>query len=110
MGVAVPALLETARNHGVYILDDMENNEAFVGAPLQVLQKPTIGELQSTPQATFVLPKDTQQEVAWLDTGIIIWLPAAVQHLVGLATTTLQACTKSGLDRLYQQQYYCWRN
>jgi galactokinase/mevalonate kinase-like predicted kinase/tetratricopeptide (TPR) repeat protein len=159
IGLAVPAPLSTAKNHGVFVLDDeaddkddhddndgnklssSENlsqndnnkrndaNTTIRGAKwrlqstYRVLQKPSIDEMisMSTPSCTFVqhdnqkiaqekqqqgqVEEEEEERMAWIDTGVITFLPDAVSTLNELSTSTLKSCTRSGLRELYHERY-----
>ena len=155
IGLAVPAPLSTAKNHGVFVLDDHDDddddddefsssenasrnddnkrNDANKSADAtgekwrlqstyKVLQKPSIDEMisMSTPSCTFIqhdnqtiAQEKSQQEeqeeeaerMAWIDTGVITFLPDAVSTLNELSSSTLKNCTRSGLRELYHERY-----
>jgi len=67
IGVSVPAPLNVAKNHGVYVLD----GKSDLSICSKILQKPTIDELRHSYHA----------ETAWIDTGIIAFLPEAAKAL-----------------------------
>jgi galactokinase/mevalonate kinase-like predicted kinase len=131
-GLAVPAPLSTAKNHGVFVVAAAEssntnnNNDIDDGWKLQstfkVLQKPSINEMMSfkNPQCVFQTTtttttnnnnntnneKDEEKMVmAWIDTGVITFLPYAVQTLRELSRTVLKNCTRVGLKELYCEKY-----
>ncbi len=123
-GLAVPAPLTTAKNHGVFVVANDDNNSAFnnindsVGWKLQstfqVLQKPSIDEMMSltNPPCAFhtatgnsidaVAKEDTT--LAWIDTGVITFLPDAVETLVEMSCATFKNCTRVGLMDLYLEK------
>jgi fucokinase len=99
IGLAVPAPLETAKNHGVYVLDDHQKTESI--EPVRYfLQKPSVANMHQN-AATF----DHHGEAcAWIDTGVVIFLPTAARALRELATHQLACCTWQGLERLWDEQ------
>lgn len=107
LGLAVPAPLETAKNHGVYILDEnaleMPSSSSFKQHPAmflapcqQVLQKPSFETLEK------LCHHDPKH--AWIDTGVVVFLPASAGALKQLATTHLAACTRHGLVRMMSEE------
>jgi galactokinase/mevalonate kinase-like predicted kinase len=128
VGVAVPAPLTTAKNHGVYVLENdtiatksasrsSTSSAVRLVSPLRVLQKPSLDMLRHDDSIHFVLHEDhhhqQQQEEdeedkkrAWIDTGIIILLPPARQAFRQLAQLggLLANCTTRGLTRAYEDQ------
>ncbi|KAL7530266.1 hypothetical protein ACHAXR_006603, partial [Thalassiosira sp. AJA248-18] len=46
----------------------------------------------------------TNERNAWIDTGVIAFLPDAAGTLRELSRSTLKCCTKSGLAELYEEQ------
>jgi galactokinase/mevalonate kinase-like predicted kinase len=122
LGLAVPAPLETAKNHGVFVLekedqaaivmddDDVDANSVnttvtTIAACREVWQKPSLERLASTTAgASFV---KNQQASAWIDTGVIVWMPAAGAAVRRLSQSTLAACTAAGLERSWQASSSC---
>lgn len=90
MGVAVPAPLETAKNHGVFCIHD--------GNVTQLLQKPNVEEMKNTVHCVW-----DGDEKAWIDTGVVAYLPGAAHVLRSLASS-MERCTERGLRRLYNEQ------
>lgn len=103
IGLAVPAPLATATHHGVYCLVKDEDPTANNGCRnvQQFLQKPTIVEMQETPNCVFQHPVHQEEESAWIDTGVVIFLPKAVAALRTLCDGVLSCCTERGLAKLY---------
>jgi fucokinase len=95
LGLAVPAPLETAQNHGVFVLDQIPSSSTNVAiVPCRdVWQKPSLERLQQA--GSFLLEGD--EPSAWIDTGVIVWMPAAATALRKLAWTELALCTADGL-------------
>ncbi len=128
-GLAVPAPLTTAKNHGVFVIsNDDNNNSAFnnihdsfggwkLQSTFQVLQKPSIDEMMSltNPPCVFqtaatgnnidAAPKEEDTTMAWIDTGVITFLPDAVDTLVEMSRTEFKNCTRVGLKELYLEKY-----
>jgi galactokinase/mevalonate kinase-like predicted kinase len=90
LGVAVPAPLSTAQNHGVFVLDSDGRVE-------QVLQKPSIEVMRDTASCITM-----EGDRAWIDTGVVIFPPNATKVLRNLASTTLKACTERGLRDMWE--------
>jgi fucokinase len=90
LGVAVPAPLSTATNHGVYCIDEKNKVTKF-------LQKPSIENMKETPNCVF---GDSQ---AWIDTGVVVFMEGAARALRELSES-LECCTERGLRRLYQDE------
>lgn len=104
IGVAVPAPLETATNHGVYVLASNDNhndndNSTSIQPVHDFLQKPSIETLQKTPNASFGNNKDA----AWIDTGIVIFPPRAARALRDLAENELACCCWDGLRDMHEE-------
>jgi galactokinase/mevalonate kinase-like predicted kinase len=108
-GLAVPAPLATASNHGVFVLPPIRTN-AVPGASDQssepviqvepchdVLQKPSQSTLQAHCQF-----KQNGQACAWIDTGVIVFLPTTATILRRLAfdDELLSRCTASTLQSM----------
>jgi len=131
LGLAVPAPLHTAKNHGVFVLeqhtstnsitrsndnnngdddddddDDKitktwnEQNSCIKTIDL-FLQKPSIDTMKNIPNC--VLKEQQKQEKAWIDTGVIIFLPKAAKALRTMIDSDLNICTKTGLETLYNK-------
>lgn len=111
LGVAVPSVVTTAKNHGVYVLSEeiSKTKGLRVTDPLDVWQKPPIHKLIQTQDpgpASFVQGVDTgndEQRLAWIDTGVIIFLPKAVQILYELSEGILAMCTRKGIKAAYEE-------
>mgnify|MGYP005846822993 CR=1 FL=1 len=112
LGVTFPAPWETARNHGVYVLSEATsqstNGSSKVAKALEVpiqkvLQKPSMEILQ---REIFAKVGTTQAAdgLAWIDNGIIVFLPRAANALQHLARGVLNTTTKSGLLKAYQER------
>jgi galactokinase/mevalonate kinase-like predicted kinase len=102
LGVTFPAAWETAKNHGVYVLSEsswLSNTDILreVEVPVRkILQKPSLETLSMHPFVAFPsMPK--QERLAWIDNGIIAFLPKAARALHDLAYGILKTTTKSGL-------------
>ena len=114
IGLAVPAPLVTARNHGVYCLT--ESTQAIICHVDQFLQKPTIAEMQQTTSCVFQHP-ETKEDVVWIDTGVVIFLPQSALALRELCDGALACCTERGLLKLHSEchssqslQDFAWIN
>lgn len=106
LGLAVPAVVNTAKNHGVYVLPEgiVESKIAGIESPLAVWQKPSTDKLISTKApapACFGLGADKQ--VAWIDTGTIIFMPGATKLLRELSNGELRMCTRKGLQDAFNE-------
>eukprot|EP00986_Skeletonema_menzelii_P014576 scaffold9781_cov80-Skeletonema_menzelii.AAC.3 len=135
-GLAVPAPLSTAQNHGVFIVNNVNdfnnqidtisdyntnNNDGWkLQSTFKVLQKPTIDEMMSMSNPSCVFhttaatagnanATDNNSEdattMAWIDTGVITFLPDAVETLKEMSRTVLKNCTRVGLMELYLEKY-----
>lgn len=110
LGVAVPAPLTTAKNHGVFVVpetvlagDDSSSSNGFqIVTPLEVWQKPTVDQLQNSKACFTVSSRSGSQ--AWIDVGIVIFFPKAFETLAKLSDGLLAMCTRKGLEAAYQQQ------
>ena len=101
-------------------------NTDNVGWKLQstfrVLQKPSIDEMISMTNPPCVFhttttttttnnnsnntpTPDDEKMMAWIDTGVITFLPDAVATLRELSHTVLKNCTRVGLKELYREKY-----
>lgn len=105
IGLAVPAPLSTAQNHGVFVAEDNmgeRSNNWRISKVQQVLQKTSILQMMDTPSCAFSSDIDDDEKVcAWIDTGVIVFLPAAASALRELSASTLRLCTRHGLLELY---------
>ena len=177
IGLAVPAPLHTAKNHGVFVLEsysehvqdddrldlsgdrhdggarndvgggdrDIEDGDGAASSkrkerqkvlvaegegmrlrPMTVtcfLQKPSPEVMKGTHHCTFggdLSYKDgndngndssdinntaqTEQECAWIDTGVVVFLPGAAEQLRALAGGALRCCTHRGLQAMYDKE------
>lgn len=103
LGVAVPASYDIASRHGVYRTTKDTNTQSTtssIKACYQVLQKPSVELLQEL---------DSDSEIAWIDTGILIFQsPSLVESIYRLASTRgssiYERCTQSGLEFLYRKE------
>jgi fucokinase len=122
--LAVPAPLETAQNHGVFVLDNSQNHHpnndtdqtamsstpraALLRSCHRMLQKPSLLELSSIANHTEdVWWRENDEEVTktvWIDTGVTIFGPSAARAFRHLARNHMQSCTATGLWNLFQQQ------
>lgn len=100
LGLAVPAPLSTAKNHGVFSIsqacDTAENKKYAISDVEKFLQKPSIPVMTSCQGCTFI---HNSQEMAWIDTGVVIFLPKAADALRELMVNDLSQYTKSGLQQ-----------
>ncbi|CAB9526965.1 L-fucose kinase [Seminavis robusta] len=112
LGVAFPAAWETAKNHGVYVLAEPpacstleEANQRECEVPIRrVFQKPSIETLQAQPFVTFGNVPTDATGLAWIDNGIIAFLPKAARTLYDLARGILKTTTKPGLLAAMKEQ------
>ena len=100
LGLAVPAPLVTAKNHGVFSIkggfnNDDNNDLCTIEAVNTFLQKPTVETMKNFQGCTFI--KD-EQDMAWIDTGVIIFLPEAADALRTLTDHDLSLYTRKGLE------------
>eukprot|EP00977_Amphora_coffeiformis_P019448 scaffold7257_cov177-Amphora_coffeaeformis.AAC.1 len=101
--LTVPASFHTAKNHGVFILEDDTNwKSGQLSACRQVLQKPSIATLRELAATN----NNHDNDQAWIDTGVLLFFPRAARTLQILATqeASLYGCTRVGLELLHQQQ------
>lgn len=110
IGLAVPAPLSTAKNHGVFVIDSKgdDGGDNDINPTYRVLQKPTIDKMKKMSSPSCVFRRDDaanhhSELHAWIDTGVITFLPNAAAILKELSTSTLKACTRSGLQQMYQE-------
>ena len=113
LGIAVPAVVETATNHGVYVLSNetTKTKGLTVTDPLHVWQKPSVTQLTTShfPEqaggapASACFDSDDGQQCAWIDTGVIVFLPKAVQVLNELSQGILSMCTRAGIQGAYDK-------
>ena len=115
LGLAVPAPLHTAKNHGVFSLDGQTIRESGKSAKIGIqavdkfFQKPTVESMKAYPGCTFPSQRDNSSEndtadMAWIDTGVVVFLPKAANCLRQLIDGDLSHYTASGLSRLYRSQ------
>ena len=123
LGVAVPAPLETAKNHGVYVVtspvsasqphcdtsDPINSSQHSVPSPVEsiqpvheFLQKPTLDDMKEC-GAVFSHPI-TAEPSAWIDTGIVVFLPKAAAALRELAQLELSSCCWDGLNEMWDRR------
>ena len=97
LGVTVPAPISTATNHGVFVFknDDDDDDKSKVRPISHFLQKPSIEELK----------QHCDNENAWVDTGVVIFLPKAAKMLRSMAQNQLTMCTRGGLEFMFQTQH-----
>ncbi len=116
LGLAVPAPLHTAKNHGVFSLDGGDGEDQLDGAKTRIqavdtfFQKPSIETMKNFKGCTFsmspgsVTGSDSNLEtmdMAWIDTGVIIFLPKAADALRDLIQGDLSHYTANGLSELF---------
>ena len=115
LGLAVPAPLETAKNHGVFVLgrrggDDHDDDNDECIKPIDAfLQKPSMEQMKNHASQNCVFLNNNKddndgndkEEMAWIDTGVIIFLPKAAQTLRTMMNDQLGVCTQSGIEKLY---------
>ncbi|GAX27054.1 fucokinase [Fistulifera solaris] len=102
LGLAVPAPLHTAQNHGVFSLATHDNNhhyynddsEPYVASCQAIYQKPSLEVLETI----------AIRQHAWIDTGVIVFFPSVARSLRRLAQSTLAACTASGLETMWKRE------
>ena len=120
VGLAVPAPLETAQNHGVYDVwnnkdDDAvnttdDNNKVSSSSSSCSLARPCHGVYQKptrTQLEQHCHPFLVQDEfMAWIDTGVVVFLPKAATALYQLAycKDLSRVCTWHGIQEAWQQQ------
>ena len=110
IGLAVPAPLATAKNHGVFVVDskhDNRDNKCEIHPTYEVLQKPSVEEMEKMIHPACVFHRSDEvynkhKLFAWVDTGVIAFLPGAAAILRELSTSTLKACTRKGLQQMYE--------
>ena len=114
LGVAVPAPLDTAKNHGVYVLPNRSQTDPAAGTnkvrhdnyariqPVhQVLQKPHVTTIRDCSAA---FTNHAGEPSAWIDTGIVIFMPKAVAALRELAQQELACCCWEGLKQMWETE------
>ena len=103
LGLAVPAPLHTAKNHGVFcISSSLSDNDPLSIQPVdRFLQKPTQDEMEQTMGCTF--NNERGEKMALVDTGVVIFLPDAAKALREMMTNELIGCTSSGIEYLYNE-------
>ena len=108
LGLSVPAPLSTAKNHGVFVsfVSDGTHYESEgwdIQSTDRVLQKPSPDEMKGTRNCTFSLDGGGKKEMAWIDTGVVCFLPESAATLRDLSRSSLKCCTKTGIMELYSQ-------
>ena len=102
IGLAVPAPFATAKNHGVFVVDSKHDNHdkiCEIHPTYDVLQKPSVEEMEEKIHSGCAF---RQSKDAWIDTGVIAFLPEAADILVKLSMSTLKACTRKGLRKMHK--------
>ena len=128
LGLAVPAPLYTAKNHGVFSLDNSDDKNMGVDDGITrtsihavdtFFQKPSIETMQKFKGCTFKMGSSSSsnsshddkssnaQEMAWIDTGVIIFLPKAANALRELIKGDLSHYSARGLKALYENTSTC---
>eukprot|EP00934_Nitzschia_sp_Nitz4_P005817 Nitzschia sp. Nitz4//NODE_464_length_17123_cov_69.824057//13594//16854//NITZ4_additional_000066-RA//-1//CDS//3329531924//5807//frame0 len=105
LGVAVPAVVSTAKNHGVYVMSQQVTSRwtMTVESPSQVWQKPPESLLTNDPEASFQKPGYSKDlKFAWIDTGVVVFLPKAVLVLRELSKEDWALCTRHGIRAAYE--------
>eukprot|EP00804_Cyclotella_cryptica_P003724 CCRYP_008896-RB/>CCRYP_008896-RB protein AED:0.00 eAED:0.00 QI:323/1/1/1/1/1/2/1766/1214 len=117
IGISVPAPLETAKNHGVFVVESgcssNERLEKWEMRPThRVLQKPSRKEMLEIvePPCTFQHSNGTTESenevsaehLAWIDTGVITFLPGAAATLRELSRSSLKLCTWQGIKQMHE--------
>jgi len=98
VGLAVPAPLTTAQNHGVFSLY-AKNKKSHIQAVDTFFQKPSIETMKT--ECTI-----TDDDMAWVDTGVIVFLPLAARVLRKLYQDELFQCyTAKGLASIYHDHH-----
>lgn len=114
VGIAVPAPLEVAKNHGVYIPDYVRGtnrtsyDDSVRCMPVkEFLQKPSIEEMKfdydNRVGCVWNSPKAPQNEESYVieralvDTGVVIFLPGAAKELRRMTKDKLSMWTEPGL-------------
>ena len=130
VGLAVPAPLSTAKNHGVFVLepqaagnDDDRRGGWRMSEVRGVLQKPSASEMRGAtdPPCAFPRPRgdgnddaaaddddDDDELCAWIDTGVVAFLPGAARDLRELSAAPsgpMRLCTRRGLEDSYRERY-----
>ncbi|EJK67806.1 hypothetical protein THAOC_11109 [Thalassiosira oceanica] len=105
LGLSVPAPLSTAKNHGVFVSDGThcEGEGWNIQSTDKVLQKPSPDEMRSTANCTFSLDGGGKNQVAWIDTGVVCFLPKSAATLRDLSGSSMKCCTRTGIAELYGQ-------
>ncbi len=128
LGLAVPAPLSTAKNHGVFVpanhTDAVSSHTGSIRIEScrAVLQKPSIEDMTSTAGCCFMADPDTstgpndgldhssRDELslfAWIDTGVTIFSPSAAYRLLyDFTRHYLPRCTAKGLQQLYHLEHH----
>ena len=103
LGLAVPAALETAKNHGVFVTSGHCHSTEHVCPINAFLQKPSVEHMINFPAGNCVFQRpESKTEMAWIDTGVIIFLPGAAKALRSMIQQDLKICTKAGLEKLFK--------
>mmetsp|Transcript_41753 Transcript_41753/g.46610 ORF Transcript_41753/g.46610 Transcript_41753/m.46610 type:complete len:1263 (-) Transcript_41753:750-4538(-) len=102
LGVCVPAPLNTAKNHGVYVLPEQHSDDIRIETPVAVLQKPSVSDLllNDTTKASFDTPHRSGKQ-AWIDVGIVVFFPKAFQTIKKMSDGLLALCTRKGIETAY---------
>ena len=127
LGLAVPAPLSTAKNHGVFVPDNHTDTVSSRTGSIRiescraVLQKPSIEDMTSTAGCCFMADpatstgpnddidhssRDELSLFAWIDTGVTIFSPSAAYRLLyDFTRQNLPRCTAKGLQQLYHLEH-----
>lgn len=101
LGLAVPAPLNTAKNHGVFCIASSDTASLSIQPVDRFLQKPSLDEMEQTMGCTF--DNDSGKKMAMVDTGVVIFLPEAAKALRQMMNNELRRCTSFGIEYLFNQ-------
>ena len=101
LGLAIPAKLMTAKNHGVFHINGSQclsddANMIHIKSADAFYQKPSVDYMRKMEGCTFL---HENEEVAWIDTGVVIFLPDAANALRELVKNDLSIYSESGLRK-----------
>lgn len=95
LGLAIPAPLTTAKNHGVYLVRQIDENGEYISDVERFFQKPSTHLMSSHKNCVFT---HNGKQMAWIDTGVVIFLPRAAGALRNLMSHELAHYTRSGIE------------
>ena len=71
----------------------------------RVLQKPSVAEVLSLTEPACAFCHNNER-YAWINTGVVVFLPLSMGTQRALSRTALRSCTRSGLHALHAKRLH----